>query len=697
MKLFYYRCTLILLFIIPIQLFSQIDPYRYDVFWGMQDSAISYHQGFNMRCWFNTNGLFGIFASSPYDRFGFEYHLDSDTVNTRGAGLWVGGIVHIQNKTLKLVSCTYRKDFLGTYTEFGGDFLGYKSEGDKIWMTNINAKNEPNRRGFDDDADGRIDEDELDGLDNDGDWLQIRDDLNHNGKPDHGEPNVDEDYGAASENDVYIAYRDSFPKPERPWHTPLCVKVFQKSYAWEKRMKDPILPFEFYVINTGWRPIDSVYLGFIVEPVPFHSNTGFFPDVRTAYVYNATGRFGTPKGVVLLGSSKPLKTLRLTYQWTGHGSDVDLGLPDEGKYQIMSSGVIQQDQSPTSKYATSYLISIGPFHPLLPGDTAKLAIALVSGLGLNAGKDNLHDNAAKALALYDRNFYPPNVPPSPPLSINHQNDRVKLDWTWHPSDKTPNPLETWDDGNKYVIALPDTHWRKRNPPAGKTSGGRVFEGFKIWRSDYPVFDERQFSLLKQFDVKDDLGFEGQTGIQFTFNDSMVVRGKHYWYAVTSLGIPDYILTYEKDSLGNVTLIDTVITDPFESPIHENAAQYQVPFQTSSKVGEVKVVPNPYRTDRDYTYAGGGYEGLGRKWDETKRLVWFIHLPPKCTIRIFSLVGEIVKTIDHDDAWRTADGKPIGQEEFYLLSESNRALASGVFVYTVESDLGKQIGKFVVIR
>ena len=69
---------------------------------------------------------------------------------------------------------------------------------------------------------------------------------------------------------------------------------------------------------------------------------------------------------------------------------------------------------------------------------------------------------------------------------------------------------------------------------------------------------------------------------------------------------------------------------------------------------------------------------------------FIHLPPRCTIRVFTLAGDIVATLEHDDPVR-------GELSWNLLSESNRAIASGVYVFTVESDFGKQIGKFVVIR
>ncbi|HEV8538363.1 MAG TPA: hypothetical protein VGR15_05495, partial [Bacteroidota bacterium] len=130
---------------------------------------------------------------------------------------------------------------------------------------------------------------------------------------------------------------------------------------------------------------------------------------------------------------------------------------------------------------------------------------------------------------------------------------------------------------------------------------------------------------------------------------------------------------------------------------ENATKVQVPFLPSAKLGEVKVVPNPYRSDLDYTFEQGGWEGRSISWTEDRRVVWFIHLPSRATVRIFSLSGDIVATINHDDARRDGKNLPEGQEEWHLLSDSRRAIASGVYIFSVESELGTQIGKFVVIR
>lgn len=117
---------------------------------------------------------------------------------------------------------------------------------------------------------------------------------------------------------------------------------------------------------------------------------------------------------------------------------------------------------------------------------------------------------------------------------------------------------------------------------------------------------------------------------------------------------------------------------------------KLPFSVSHELNQVAVVPNPYRIDEDYTFESGGYEGRQKSWNEDKRVLKFIHLPPKCTIRIFTMTGEIVSTLYHEDPTQ-------GEHDWDLKSDSNRSIASGVYVFTVESDYGKQIGKFVVIR
>jgi hypothetical protein len=229
------------------------------------------------------------------------------------------------------------------------------------------------------------------------------------------------------------------------------------------------------------------------------------------------------------------------------------------------------------------------------------------------------------------------------------------------------------------------------PPPGHTHGGRVFEGYRLYRSEDPAGTAQSFTLRREFSVVDTVGprYAYSTGIETTFVDSVLMPGKVYWYSVTSFGLPDrHIIDYV--DWDNSVKQETLATPSAESSVLASRKRVKMTFSVSNEVGKVLVVPNPYRVDQNYTYEFGGYEGRARAWTEEKRLLKFIHLPASCTIRIFTLAGDVVTTLHHDD--------PVhGETEWNLLSDSQRAIASGVYIFTVESALGTQIGKFVIIR
>ena len=117
----------------------------------------------------------------------------------------------------------------------------------------------------------------------------------------------------------------------------------------------------------------------------------------------------------------------------------------------------------------------------------------------------------------------------------------------------------------------------------------------------------------------------------------------------------------------------------------------------AELGRIRVVPNPYFvTNRAVTA-----EGTDR--------IFFTHLPPKCTIRIYTMSGELVREIEHEHSApfspddRLAQGDKGGTETFELLNLYNQALASGVYIYHVEardeSDavVGDRVSRFAIIR
>ena len=108
---------------------------------------------------------------------------------------------------------------------------------------------------------------------------------------------------------------------------------------------------------------------------------------------------------------------------------------------------------------------------------------------------------------------------------------------------------------------------------------------------------------------------------------------------------------------------------------------------------VIVFPNPYRIDGGY--ARVGYENRDRtKSAERSRAVHFANLPHVCTIRIYTLSGDLVQEIKHDKP----DGGPEAmQETWNLISRNTQSITSGVYLWSVQSEMGEQLGKLVIIK
>ncbi|MGE5352390.1 MAG: hypothetical protein ACM3P0_09925 [Acidobacteriota bacterium] len=137
--------------------------------------------------------------------------------------------------------------------------------------------------------------------------------------------------------------------------------------------------------------------------------------------------------------------------------------------------------------------------------------------------------------------------------------------------------------------------------------------------------------------------------------------------------------------GDVFLLKT--SKPFakgDSYLFETKKAEYSPEDAKQQINDIYVVPNPY-------VAYGLSENPGRT--STKRgdrELQFRNLPPKCTIRIFTLTGELVDTINKDDLTSTAS--------WDLLTKEGMRIAYGVYLFHVDiPGVGEKIGKFAVIK
>ena len=102
--------------------------------------------------------------------------------------------------------------------------------------------------------------------------------------------------------------------------------------------------------------------------------------------------------------------------------------------------------------------------------------------------------------------------------------------------------------------------------------------------------------------------------------------------------------------------------------------------------KIKVVPNPY-------FAASTFEGQNTfSSGRGPREIQFRYLPSECTIRIYNIAGELVKTINHSSPLDSGTGR------WDLLTEDNLSASYGMYVYhIVAPNVGEKIGKLAIVK
>ena len=190
-----------------------------------------------------------------------------------------------------------------------------------------------------------------------------------------------------------------------------------------------------------------------------------------------------------------------------------------------------------------------------------------------------------------------------------------------------------------------------------------------------------------------------------FLDEDVTDGIEYTYSVVAydMGVePTYVKSYK--SIGNgqfETVIDTNFSNPNEwanpegyasienskgtTILDRNFVQVYPGVKPQNNLDNVNVVPNPYKVRSKFLES------------EFERRVRFTNLPQKCKISIFSLSGELIFEINHNNQLS-------GNEWWDLRTINNQEIAPGLYLYHIQNidlysgnALDEAVGKFAVIR
>lgn len=502
---------------------------------------------------------------------------------------------------------------------------------------------------------------------------------------------------ARSEQDFHASYADTLPRVSgtEP-HRPLSVRVNLETLLFSFEPFDAIVIANFQIINVHpTDPLFDVYVGFYTElatgykdPSATNPYSGWFRQKDIAWVdslrYMSEHHWNLDDGLApswaalqLLGTRPiPTRDLRVSFNWWNWNTE-EGPQNDTERYLTMANGSIDATGGPEAPNNDPVeLVSVGPFPILEAGDTVSVSFAFLGGepdrRTNRTAEEDLAFNAGWAQTAFDLNFNIPVPPPSPDVRVFPKHDQLTLRWK--------------KDPERFV-----------DPKSRQLD----FEGYRVYVSEDRL--ESAFKLVREVDLVDSVFYN--TGLE-ALRDSVVIDGETFHYRMDLDNLRDGFKYWT-----SVTAFDSGTPEiaSLESGLAQNRT-FVIPGPAAQRQGgetSVKVFPNPYRGD-------AAWDGSLRR----DRYLWFVNLPPRCTIRIYTLAGDLVDTIPFDQATyhateirgiydptdvRNPEGDiPTlsgGMAAWDLVTRSDQGVANGLYLFSVsDSETGKtEIGKFMILK
>jgi hypothetical protein len=290
-------------------------------------------------------------------------------------------------------------------------------------------------------------------------------------------------------------------------------------------------------------------------------------------------------------------------------------------------------------------------------------------------------------------------PVDPPDNLNYSLNSTK-DWYMDPGEGAALSRYSWNGATthdyeiRFVEAATEYCWDWFGTPDGNYSFVAPFQvPIEFWDLGIGTVDDPSDDVRITFMIIDDDGSNS-----FSWGDGLYIRDMPYDdVAWTTPGISSdaYVSDFSDlhygrfwfyDYSGELTRPDAgtvvrVLTNKVSTSADVFTFKTTAATISSDQVNldDVRVVPNPYivrnawEPSRDYSR------------------IAFTHLPDKCTIRIYTLSGDHLQTLEHESP--TFDGN----ENWDLLTKNSQKIAAGVYIYHVDSEYGEKIGKFAVVR
>jgi hypothetical protein len=522
-------------------------------------------------------------------------------------------------------------------------------------------------------------------------------------------------------------------------HTPLGLAIRQETYAWNFPFADFFVIMNYYIKNVSDKYVDSIHVGLWTDTVVRNTNitsprtgtpffnkggNGFNDSLKMAYEFDAAGDLGFSDsyiGIQYLGSSEFVDSVSVVNWQFRNTTDPNFFAPqnDIERYRKLQgfyggSNRFGKGINPdVLKQASnrSILLSTGDMPSLAPGDSMNVTFAIVgakkfgpdpANLDTEVQRTNLYTNAGWAIRAYngeDRNgngilepeedldgdgkitrYILPAPPQSPRVKVVPENQRATIYWDKR-AEESVDPISAKKD----------------------------FEGYRVYRTnagfDLTASQDLQQSLVKmaEFDsLGNDIGYNtgfsiieldqpvtfpnDQTQYYYKYVVDNILNGWQYVFTVTAFDEGD-----PENNLGSL-----------ESSLLAGAERILPGTPPTSEEGvDIGVYPNPY-------YGEAFWDGNS----ERLRKINFYNLPAECEITIYTLAGDVIARLDHDQnsngsnlRWFetfSSDGSQKmsgGEHSWDLITDGDQAIATGLYLFSVKDRATGNIktGKFLVIK
>ncbi len=244
----------------------------------------------------------------------------------------------------------------------------------------------------------------------------------------------------------------------------------------------------------------------------------------------------------------------------------------------------------------------------------------------------------------------------------------------------------WEVRWKNLDTLSDGKWQNVGDVVKNTSNKNVECPFEIYTKLSTGYVKANYIINENIPGKKDNG-------KWDWGEGIILRPQPEDIPASKPSTVSYFLTFKLPKnvtpvlpkQGDIYTVRT--TKPFLAGDKYTFTTKSAKFDKQASnpdLNKIYCVPNPY-------VAYSLFEEPGRTSNKRgERAVQFRNLPNKCTIRIYTIAGDLVKTIEKDDMTSIAT--------WDLLSSEGQKIAYGVYVYHVDAPgIGEHIGRLAVIK